>query len=331
MRLFSMALAACLAAGPAVAQVPGTFTVATGLIADQKAVFATVESAHVVPARTRLGGTIVTLSVQDGDTVTAGQTLALVADPAMAQQLQALDANITGQRAQLAQANIDLARAQQLIHSGAIARSTLDQAQTAQSVATSSLKSQIAARGALAQQIAEGAVLAPVSGRVLITPVTQGTVVVSGDTVATIAQQDYVLRLDVPEYHADFLHVGDPVRIDNNNGATPAFGKITLVYPQIQNGQVEADATAPKIGSYFTGQRIQVWVFAGQRPGLVIPASFIESRFGLDYVNEQTQNGEIIAVPVQRGAPQPTPALPDGIEILSGLHPGEVLTAPAAP
>ena len=74
MRVISLALAACLTAGPAAAQAPANFTVATGLITDQKAVFATVESAHVVPARARLGGTIVTLSVQDGDTVTAGQT-----------------------------------------------------------------------------------------------------------------------------------------------------------------------------------------------------------------------------------------------------------------
>ncbi|GLR66504.1 membrane protein [Acidocella aquatica] len=333
MRLSALALSACLAASPVAAiaaQPPAAFTVATGLIADQKAVFATVESAHVVPARTRLGGTIVALSVRDGDAVTAGQTIAIVADSAMAQQLQSLDASIAGLRAQLAQANIDLTRAQRLIGSGAIARSTLDQAQTAQNVATSSLKSQIAARNALAEQIANGAVLAPVSGRVLHRPVTQGSVVVGGDTIATIAEQDYVLRLEVPEYHSSIMHVGDLVRIDNAS-PTPVFGKITLVYPQIQNGDVEADATAPGLGDYFVGQRIQVWISAGQRPGLVIPASYIESRFGLDYVELQTPGGQPTAIPVQRGAPQPSPSMPDGVEILSGLQPGNVLIAPAAP
>ncbi|MDD2795183.1 efflux RND transporter periplasmic adaptor subunit [Acidocella sp.] len=337
MRLSTLALsaciAACFAAGPvaAIAAPPGaTFTVATGLITDQKAVFATVESAHVVPARTRLAGTIVSLSVRDGDAVTAGQTIATVADSAMAQQLQSLNASITGLRAQLAQASIDLARAQRLIGSGAIARATLDQAQTAQNVASSSLKSQIAARNALAAQIANGAVLAPVSGRVLHRPVTQGSVVVTGDTIATIAEQDYVLRLEVPEYHSRIMHVGDLVRI-SDTGNTPEFGKITLIYPQIQNGDVQADATSPGLGDYFVGQRIQVWISAGQRPGLVIPASFIESRFGLDYVELKTPNGHSIAVPVQQGAPHPTPSMPDGVEILSGLQPGNVLTAPAAP
>ena len=35
-----------------------TFTVAPKAVADEKAVFATVESANVVPARARIGGTV---------------------------------------------------------------------------------------------------------------------------------------------------------------------------------------------------------------------------------------------------------------------------------
>lgn len=308
----------------------GSITVNTVEIADQKAVFATVESAHLVAARSRIGGTVMTLTVQDGDTVTAGQTIAVVADPTLVQQVRAFDAEITGLKAQLAQTKIDFARAQGLIHSGAISRSTLDQTQTVVSVASSSLMAKIAARDALNQQIGEGAVLAPVSGRVLLTPVTQGAVVLNGDTVATIAEQDYVLRLDVPEYHTGFLQLGDLVRIDARDvkTASPEFGKITLIYPQIQNGRVEADATAPNLGSYFVGQRVEVWVYAGSRPGIVIPEKYIETRFGLDYVDMLTAHGSRIVVPVQRGESQPTPAMPDGIEILSGLRNGDKLLLP---
>lgn len=334
MRLLSWAAFACLAAGQAFAQtapVPASFTVAKGMIADQKAVFATVESTHVVPARARLGGTVTELDVQDGDAVTAGQVIATVVDPAMPEQLHSLDEQIVGLRAQLAQTNIDLTRAQTLIHEGAVSRSMLDQAQTAQNVATSDLKAHLAARAALALQIADGAVLAPVSGRILLTPVTQGSVVLNGDTLATIAEANYVLRLDVPEYHAQFLKLGEPVRLDE--GSTPstsvAFGKIMLIYPLIQNGRVEADASAPGLGSYFVGQRIQVWLFAGLRPGLVVPQHFLESRFGLEYADMRNPDGSVIAVPVQRGEAQPTPDMPDGVEILSGLKPGEVLVQPA--
>jgi multidrug efflux pump subunit AcrA (membrane-fusion protein) len=204
-----------------------------------------------------------------------------------------------------------------------------DVAQTGVNVAKATLNAKIAARATLAQQIGEGAVLAPIAGRVLTTTVTEGTVVLPGDAVATIAEQDYVLRLDIPERHAAYLHEGDPIRLDNGGTGTQ-FGKITLIYPQIANGRVEADAIAPAVGSFFVGQRVQVWVYAGSRPGIVIPESFIDTRFGLDYADIRGPDGRAVAVPVQRGAPAPTPALPDGIEILSGLQPGDVLLPPGS-
>ncbi len=326
-----LCLGLCLGAVAAQAA-PASFTVSASRIAEQKAVFATVESAHVVPARARIGGTITSYEVRDGDMVKAGQEIAMVADPAMVQQLNALEAGIAAAKAQLAQANIDFTRAKSLIRSGAVSRSVYDQAKTGVEVATNTLKAKVAAHAALAQQIAEGAVLAPVSGRVLQTPVTQGTVVMNGDTVARIAEQDYVLRLDIPEFHAAYLHVGDPVRFDPLDPTTgkPLFGKITLIYPQIINGRVEADATAPDVGTYFVGERVRVWVYAGSRPGIVIPKSFIDTRFGLDYADLRTKDGQAVAVPIQRGEPHPTPAMPDGIEILSGLKPGDVLLPPGS-
>ncbi|WP_297371152.1 efflux RND transporter periplasmic adaptor subunit [Acidocella sp.] len=317
--LFALGLG--LAATPALAQ-PVSFTVAANPIDDQKPVFATVEASHVVAARARIGGTVMSYLVQDGDMVKAGQVIATVADSSMAQQLAALSADITAARAQLSQANTDLARAQKLVGEGAVSRSVYDQAKTEVNVATATLNAKIAAHDALSTQIKQGAVLAPVDGRVLLTQVTEGTVVEPGESIATIAEAGYVLRLDVPERHARFLHVGDPVRLDSPRAE---FGRITLVYPQIQNGQVEADATAPDIGGYFVGARVRVWVFVGQRPGIVIPSSFIDERFGLDYADVSAPNGKSIAVPIQLGQPAPTPGLPDGVEVLSGLKPGDVL------
>ena len=49
-----------------------TFEVRETMIADEKAVFATVESINTVPARARIGGTIGELLVDEGDMVEAG-------------------------------------------------------------------------------------------------------------------------------------------------------------------------------------------------------------------------------------------------------------------
>ena len=95
-----------------------TFTVKPQTVADEKAVFATVESANVVPARARIGGTVAELGVKEGDEVKQGQVLATVGDEKLVLQMKSLDAQIAGLEAQLTQAQSDLARAEDLFSKG---------------------------------------------------------------------------------------------------------------------------------------------------------------------------------------------------------------------
>jgi multidrug efflux pump subunit AcrA (membrane-fusion protein) len=182
----------------------------------------------------------------------------------------------------------------------------------------------------LEQQVAEGNVLAPTSGRVLKVPVTTGTVILPGESVANIAVQDFILRLRVPERHARFLKVGDTVRVDGEElGAGKAqFGTIRLVYPQIEDGRVIADAVVANLGDYFVGERIRVWVSSGERSSITVPASYIMTRFGIDYAHVRKDGEATIDVPVQRGRELPRPDMPDALEILSGLKAGDVLVKP---
>lgn len=318
-------------AAPAGAATPAsTFTVAARMVPDQKAVFATVESRNVVPARTRIGGTVTALDVHDGDSVTAGQVIATVHDRKLELQIKALDAEIAGLRASLDQAQTDLRRTEALAHSGAVSRQQLDQARTAVDVAASTLRARIAQRAVAAQQQNEGAVLAPIAGRVLSVPVTDGTVVLPGEAIATVAEQNFILRLRIPERHALHLKVGDMVRLDGGEFglAGAQFGRITLIYPQIVAGDVRADAEVKGIGSYFVGERVRVFVPAGERRTIVVPSGFVFTRFGQDYVRLRQKDGSVIDAPVQLGLPLPTRAMPDGLQILAGLVPGDVLVRP---
>ncbi len=320
-RRFALAL---LFALPGVASAETLLSVTWRGIVDQKAVFATVESPNVVPARARIGGTVIALAVRDGDAVTPGQTIAVIGDDKLALQLGALDAQIAGLRSQLAQAQTDLGRADTLFQKGAGPKATLDQARTSLEVATATLRARTAERAVLQQNMAEGAVLAPVAGRVLSVPVTTGSVVLPGDGLAQIAQQGFKLRLRVPEQHAATLKAGDAVRLDAGQlGVTvPLAGRITLVYPQIAEGRVVADAEVQGIGDYFVGERLRVWIAAGVRQGIVVPVGFIVTRFGLDNVRLR-RDGATVEVPVQRGQ-----AIEGGIELLSGVRGGDVLVSP---
>lgn len=331
MQARGLVFAACLAvASGAAAAAESGFTVQLGPVADEKAVFATVESRNVLPARARIGGTVAQFSVQQGDHVSQGQVLAVVGDDKLALQVRSLEAQIAGLQSQLTQAQTELGRAQVLAKTGAMSRQQFDQAQTAMDVARSGLQARIAERGVVLQQMTEGQVLAPKAGRVLQVPVAAGTVVLNGDAVATIAEQNYVMRLRIPERHAKFLKLGDTVRIDGDELGEegPAFGTISLIYPQIEEGRVLADAAVSGLGDYFVGERIRVWIAAGERPGYVVPARYVETRFGLDYVRLRATDGTTVDAPVQRGRELPMPKLPDGLEILSGLKPGDVLIRP---
>ena len=316
-----------LLAGPALGQ--ETFTVEPKPVADEKAVFATVESANVVPARARIGGTVAELSVKEGDEVSEGQVVATVGDEKLVLQLKSLDAQIEGLSAQLAQTQGDLTRAEDLFSKGTIPKARLDELRTAFNVASNAHRARVAERSVIEQQLSEGKVLAPTAGRVLQVPVTTGTVVLAGEPLARIAEKNFVLRLRVPERHARFLKAGDSVRIDSEElGAGSAkFGTIKLVYPQIEDGRVVADAQVKGLGDYFVGERIRVWVSGGERESITVPASFIVTRFGIDYARVR-QGSTVIDVPVQRGREQPRPDMPDALEILSGLKPGDVLVHP---
>lgn len=309
---------------------PASFNVQLQQIADEKAVFATVESPNVVPARTRIGGTIASLSVRQGDAVKQGQIIAVVGDEKLLLQLSSLDAQIAGLSSQLAQAQTDLTRADTLFRQGSGPKVALDQARTAVEVATSALRARAAERAVIQQQLDEGSVLAPVAGRVLTVPLTTGSVVLNGDTVASIGEQPFLLRLRIPERHAALLKLDDPIRLDPAQLGAPkgATGTITLIYPQIEDGRVVADAKVSDLGNFFVGDRVRVWISAGPRPGYVIPARFVTTRFGIDYVRlRQTQGGDAL-VPVQRGQDHPTADMPDGLEILSGVKTGDVLVQP---
>ncbi|HEX2655359.1 MAG TPA: efflux RND transporter periplasmic adaptor subunit [Xanthobacteraceae bacterium] len=297
-------------------------------VADQKAVFATIESRRVVPGRTRISGTIAALAVKEGDFVELGQVIATVGDERLALQMKSLDAQIAGLEAQLSQAQIDLGRAEDLFAKGTGTRVRLDEARTAFNVAQNAMRARTAERSVIQQQLTEGNILTPAAGRVLKVPFTVGTVVMPGDPVAQIAEQDFVIRLRVPERHARFMKAGDPIRIDAaefDEAGPPRFGTIKLVYPQIEDGRVVADAVVKGLGNYFINERIRVWISAGDRTTFVIPESFITTRFGMDYVKVRDANKTDVDVPVQRGRPTPRQDLPDGIEILSGLHAGDQL------
>lgn len=300
------------------------FSVTMREVPDRKAVFATVQSLDVVAARARRGGTVRGLSVDEGSSVIAGHTIARVEDPKLGLELAAVDARIRSLEAQKQLAQVEFERLSALRKSGTISQARLDEAQTNLNVVTGNHAALIAERAVVAENLAEGAVLAPGDGRVLRVPVTEGTVVLPGESLAIIAAERYVLRIELPERHARFLREGDTVLVGARGLAADAegdlrSGRIVKVYPEMSNGRVVADAEIDELGDYFVGERTRVYVATGQRQAIVVPPEFLLRRYGVQYVIVKGE-GEVMVQPGQRAD--------DGIEILAGLKPGDILLKP---
>jgi RND family efflux transporter MFP subunit len=322
--MFRMALpviaALCLGA-PAMA---ATIEVTPVKVTEWKPVFGQVEARDTVPARARIGGTIVSLDVTEGDRVEAGQRLAMIEDTKLGFQIDSLDARLTALRSQLETARADLARGEQLLERGVIASQRVDQLQTQVTVLDGQISSLEAERLVAQRQIEEGAVLAPEAGIVLSVPVARGSVVTPGEALAVVGGGGVFLRLAVPERHAADLAEGDAIEI--GAGGEVQMGTLAKLYPQIEGGRVQADVEVDGLDQSFVGRRVPVRLPVGERQAIFVPAAALTRAGGLDFVTVDTPAG-----PVERAVVPGETVMRDGTpwrEILTGLSAGDVVVTP---
>jgi RND family efflux transporter MFP subunit len=275
-------------------------------------------------ARARIGGTLTTLAVQEGDDVRKGQLVALVTDQRLSLETRGYDAQAAAAAAEATRARAELARISTLYEKGIYAKARLEQAQAAARSAQGLLDAARAQRAASAELASQGAVLAPTAGRVLRADSPAGSVVSPGQSVATITSGEPLLRLEIPEAQARALKVGDIVPIVASDlPGVASSGVIRQIYPAVAAGRVVADIAVSGLDTGLVGQRVRVRVKVGERTALLIPRRFVATRYGVDFVRVAGSGGQAAEVAVQLA-----PGLaPDQVEVLSGLTAGDTLLA----
>ncbi|MEZ5955842.1 MAG: efflux RND transporter periplasmic adaptor subunit [Hyphomonadaceae bacterium] len=300
----------------------GLMTVEQRTAPDYKTVAAVLTNRDVGDARARISGTVQRLLVREGDQVRRGQLLAVVADQRLSLEAQASNAGVAAAEASAERARGDLQRAQFLFERGVYAQARMDAVQAEARAAEAQLRAARAQAGAAGAVAAQGRVYAPANGRVTRLPIPQGAVVMPGDIVVAISTGARVLRIELPEGEASALREGQDIRIVSDGDAEVRTARVRQVYPAIDNGLVTADLDASSFEGEFIGARVRVLAPAGERQAFVIPATYIVTRYGVDYVR-LWRNGGVVEAPVQRGAPTPMEGMENGIEILSGLRQGD--------
>lgn len=300
----------------------GRLTIRAQTVADLKPVPATLTTRDMAEARARISGTLVALSVKEGDVVRQGQLIARIRDDRLILQTGAFDAQTAAAAAEAARAQADLVRTRDLFSHGVYAQARLDQVEAQAKAANANLAAARAQRGASAELSAQGAVLAPAAGRVLVADVPVGSVVTPGQSIAKITAGPLVVRIELPEGQARALKVGDPVDLAAEDLRGVERGVITQIYPSISSGQVTADVTAPNLPGDLIGRRVRAAVKIGERQAIVIPKRYVATRFGVDYARLVDASGAISESPIQT-RPGVTA---ESVEVLSGLRIGDVLT-----
>lgn len=289
-----------------------------------KAVYGRIESRDLVPARARIGGTIIEMLVTEGDLVSQGQKIAVVRDDKLVFQIAAIDAQLAALKAQYDRAQGELERGQALVDKGVVTAQRLDQLRTDVDVTRNQIAATEAQKSVVLQQQAEGDVLAPVAGRVLTTPVTRGGVLMAGEPVATVGGGGFFLRLAVPERHAADLKQGASIRVTTVDGEMN--GRLAKIYPQIENGRVIADVEVSGLDTAFVDARVLVELPVGERMALLVPADAVQSRFGIDFVqvvegDASVDRAVVVGDPVERNGSRM-------VEVLTGLAAGEHVVTP---
>ena len=307
----------------------GEFIVQPQSINDMKAMFGQVQSRDIVPARARIGGTVVSRSVDEGAQVKAGDVLAVVADQKLALQAQALDGQLDALTSQLDNANVAFKREADLLPRGFATKAAYDQAKTNVDVLTHQIEAMRSQRAVVAQQMTEGAVLSPKAGQVLNMTAIPGSVVLPGESIARIAAGALFLRLNLPERHAASLKLGAPVllapRVADQAAPNAPMGKgrIVKIYPEIENGRVVADAEMDDLSGYFIGERVQIVAPVGERQAVLIPRAAVFTRAGVDYVRLSRPEGLLDVAIVFADAHEG-----DNVEVLTGLNSGDKVMTP---
>ncbi|MEM8933241.1 MAG: efflux RND transporter periplasmic adaptor subunit, partial [Acidobacteriota bacterium] len=172
-----------------------TSTIVARQVVDRASLSADVRAARRATLAAEVAGTVETLSVDEGDTVRAGQALVAI-------DTRALDVRLAEAKAVDRQRRLQFDRAEKLLEKRSITRVQFLDAVTARDVAAAQLAS-------AELDLAKATVQAPWPGSVAVTRVEEGDYVVPGQPVVELVD---VSRLDVvapaPAGDVPYLRVG---------------------------------------------------------------------------------------------------------------------------
>lgn len=305
-------------------------TVAPGEIVDSTEYLAQLRSRSAPAIRPQVEGQITQIFVKPGDIVEAGTPLLRI-DPsrqsAAVAQTQATEA---ARRAQLALAERNLARVEQLVARSAATVQELDDARTAAAAARADVAALAAQVRGSRVQLGYYQVTAPSRGVVSDIPVRVGDTVTTNTQVTSVADIRVLeTNIAIPVARAGDVRTGTEIRIADDAGHQVAVGHVSFIAPEVnrdsQSVLIKANIDNPD-DRLRADQIVRARVVWRVQPGISVPALAVTWVVGQPFVFVvESSAGRTVA----RQRPLRLGELGDrSYPVLSGLEPGEqIVTA----
>ncbi|WP_053236756.1 efflux RND transporter periplasmic adaptor subunit [Sandaracinus amylolyticus] len=274
----------------------------------------TLEAPERVEVAARVEGAIVGLDAELGDVVRRGSTLARITSEDFA-------ARVAQSEAELAQARLDLERAERLAQGDLATRERLEQARTKLSVAE-------AQRALAGRQLRDTRVIAPFDGAIAQRLVSPGAFVRVGTPLfVLVATSPLRLAIDVPERLGGVVRESTPVTIELDGVTSETAGEAhvarvaPVVDPETRTFRAQVEVAAPEGSVLRPGTYVRATIDLGAVDDAVsVPRPAVFEVLGRSRVVEVVEG---------RTRPHDVEIVGEGegVAIVRGLAPGAIVVA----
>jgi RND family efflux transporter MFP subunit len=274
---------------------------------------------------TKLMGNVVSVLVTEGDAVTAGQPLVRIDARELSARQAQISATITDAEAIRNNAAIQAERIRALYADSAATRSQLDAVETGLARANAGVQVPRASAAELGAMSAYAGVRAPFAGVVTRRFVDPGAFVTPGAPLVTV-QDGTQLRVSATVTPDIARQVRRAQLLSATVEGTYVVARVEGVVPSASGNLYTINALVPNArGTSMSGSTATLLVPQGKRNALVVPASAVTQSGDLTGVTLRTAHGD------ERRWVRLGHATGSDVEVISGLHAGDVIVVPPAP
>ncbi|MGO9110116.1 MAG: efflux RND transporter periplasmic adaptor subunit [Thermoguttaceae bacterium] len=297
----------------------------------------TIRAVHETTIGSKLLARVVEVNLKAGQKVRAGDILVRLDDTDLRAKLQQAKAALSSTEAARAQAALDESRYRQLVKPHAVSQQEYDKALTALRSTEADLRRAQETVNEVQATLDWATIRSPIDGTVIDKKVDAGDMVTPGQMLVTLFDPKQMqLVASVRESLTRNLQVGQNigVRIDGLN--KQCSGTVSEIVPEAQSSSraFQVKVTGPCPTGIYSGMFGRIVIPLDEEQVMVIPRQAVRKVGQLELVRI-VERGRAVQRAIRTGRNlgdvkgENGLALPDQVEVLSGLRPGEQVVSPA--